>query len=318
MSSLRNSARQASDTDALRPAIYEWIHPAPDESFRWHRHDFPSPIACWNYHPEYELHLITHGEGRMMVGDHIGPFDSRQLVLVGPELPHAWFTPVAPGDVLHGRDVVLQFTGGWINGLVESCPELNGLTRLLAASASGIEFTGPTAHRLGKRLEEMGSLQGVARLTACLTLMGDLAQCPYRRLSLETGATRLSRPTMRRMSAIIEEMLAADPTTLRHETASRALGLSPSAFSRQFRAATGGTFMEFVHKLRIGHACELLARTDQPITEICMASGFTNLSNFNRTFLRMKACTPRDYRRHSREIGLRCAEGADHAAPYLS
>jgi hypothetical protein len=34
----------------------EVIPPDPNHSVRWHQHDYPSPVARWNYHPEYEIH----------------------------------------------------------------------------------------------------------------------------------------------------------------------------------------------------------------------------------------------------------------------
>jgi AraC-like DNA-binding protein len=42
---------------------FELIVTDPLASFRWHRHDYPSPLARWNYHPEYEIHLITESTG---------------------------------------------------------------------------------------------------------------------------------------------------------------------------------------------------------------------------------------------------------------
>lgn len=35
----------------------EVIPADPDHSVRWNEHDYPSPLARWNYHPEYEIHL---------------------------------------------------------------------------------------------------------------------------------------------------------------------------------------------------------------------------------------------------------------------
>ncbi len=283
------------------PAIYELIRPEPNESFRWHRHDFPSPLACWNRHPEYELHLIATGSGQAMVGDHVGAYQPRQLVLIGPNLPHAWVSHLQPGETVPGRDVVLQFTGEWIGGLMTLCAELSPLTALLEASANGVEFTGEIALRLGKALEAMGALTGMSRLAACIDLFAGLAAAPFRTLAINQQE-QMSGPQMRRMDAAIRCLLAAPPEALDSERARKLTGLSPAAFSRQFRAATGDTFTAFIQKLRVSHACQLLVSGRLPITDVAVQSGFANLSNFNRIFLRLRGMTPRDYRYRARRI----------------
>jgi mannose-6-phosphate isomerase-like protein (cupin superfamily) len=89
----------------------EIIPPDPNHSVRWHEHDYPSPIARWNYHPEYEIHLIRKGTGKFIVGDHVGTFEAGQVSLVGSGLPHDWVSDLAPGEVLEKRDAVIQFDG---------------------------------------------------------------------------------------------------------------------------------------------------------------------------------------------------------------
>ena len=94
---------------AARPPDFESIVTDPSQSFKWHQHDCPSNIARWNYHPEYEIHLITRSHGRQFVGDYIGEFGPGNLVLAGSNLPHNWISDLKPGEVIEGRDIVIQF-----------------------------------------------------------------------------------------------------------------------------------------------------------------------------------------------------------------
>ena len=73
--------------------------------------------------------------------------------------------------------------------------------------------------------------------------------------------------------------------------------LSVPAFSRFFKRSLGRTFTDYVNELRIGSACRALIETDKSVAEICYASGFENLSNFNRRFLALKKMSPREFRR---------------------
>ena len=69
--------------------------------------------------------------------------------------------------------------------------------------------------------------------------------------------------------------------------------LSPSGFSRSFKRHTGMALSQYVNRLRINLASQLLmSEGTMSITEVCFASGFTNLSNFNRQFLRQKGVPP--------------------------
>jgi len=61
----------------------------PSQSVRWHEHHYPSPLACWNYHPEYEIHLIRKGTGKFIVGDHIGTFEAGH-VSINQDLADQW------------------------------------------------------------------------------------------------------------------------------------------------------------------------------------------------------------------------------------
>jgi AraC-like DNA-binding protein len=77
------------------------------------------------------------------------------------------------------------------------------------------------------------------------------------------------------------------------------VGMTESSFSRYFRRATGNTFTDFVTRLRINKACQLLMESDRYITNVCYDVGFNNVANFNRRFLHVKGMTPKEFRRQS-------------------
>src|SRR6478752_10595013 len=142
----------------------EVIPPDPNHSVRWHEHDYPSPVARWNYHPEYEIHLIRKGTGKFIVGDHIGTFEAGQVSLVGSGLPHDWVSDLEPGEVLKNRDAIIQFDGKWVEQTASLVPELAELKPLLEQSARGVEFLGRSAASAAASIEAMGVSTGLDRL----------------------------------------------------------------------------------------------------------------------------------------------------------
>ncbi|MFF4648622.1 helix-turn-helix transcriptional regulator [Streptomyces sp. NPDC001380] len=76
----------------------------------------------------------------------------------------------------------------------------------------------------------------------------------------------------------------------------RAALMSPSHFSRQFRAAYGETPYTYLMTRRIERAMALLRRGDMTVTEVCMAVGCTSLGSFSSRFTEIVGESPSAYR----------------------
>lgn len=75
----------------------------------------------------------------------------------------------------------------------------------------------------------------------------------------------------------------------------RAALMSPSRFSRKFRAAYGETPYSYLMTRRIERAQALL-RAGMSVTETCMAVGCTSLGSFSSRFSEVVGRTPSQYR----------------------
>ncbi|MGA7817564.1 helix-turn-helix domain-containing protein, partial [Caballeronia sp.] len=103
---------------------------------------------------------------------------------------------------------------------------------------------------------------------------------------------------------------------LRETELAELAGQSASAFSRYFRRHTGVPFVQYVNRLRINLACQLLMSGELTITDICYQVGFNNLSNFNRQFLVLKDMSPSRWRAYQELNAASGTESPDaaHAA----
>lgn len=73
---------------------------------------------------------------------------------------------------------------------------------------------------------------------------------------------------------------------------------NPSYLSFRFKEVTGISFVEYVNSVRVKEAQKQLVKSGQPITEIAMQCGFSNLTHFGRVFKDIAGITPTAYRKN--------------------
>ena len=262
-------------------------------------HGFPTPLARWHFHDEYELHLITATSGKAFIGDWIGAFQPGHLVLCGPRLPHNWVSLDLPEGGVAERDLVIQFLHEPIAHAAEMIPELGEAMPLLERARHGVEFFGLSerghAHWLGVKHS-----RGTQRFAAFCEFLADLARCTDYRLLSNVQMQGEHNDTEQEQINVVVDRITGDVSQpfLAGDLAAE-LGMSESRFSRFFRRATGNSFTDFVNRVRVNRACQLLMETDRLVTHICYEVGFQNVANFNRRFRDIKGMTPSEFRRQA-------------------
>jgi AraC-like DNA-binding protein len=255
----------------------------------------------FHYHPECELTLIAGSTGQRYVGDHIGRFAEGDLVLMGPNLPHMYINDQKFQGRAHSR--VLQFLPDCLGADFLQCGEAKSIRALLERSRVGLLFQGKTRDKVADALAELQALDGVQRLISFLHILGLLARAKeFRPLASPAYSPSLALYQGERINRACELISKKFRDNVTQGEAARAAHMSRPSFSRFFRRATNKTFRAFLNEVRIGHASRALLETDQTVAEICYDSGFANLSNFNRQFLRLRRVAPREYRRKIRQL----------------
>jgi AraC-like DNA-binding protein len=107
------------------------------------------------------------------------------------------------------------------------------------------------------------------------------------------GLKRLKAPL-----AFIEANFARDISL--NEVA-RIACMSPAHFCRFFKKVTGKTLTEYILRIRIDKAKEMLLRNNLSVSQIGFEVGFENPSYFHRIFRRFTRLTPREFLKTARK-----------------
>lgn len=259
----------------------------------------------WHYHPELELTLIVRGRGLRFVGDSIEDFCEQDLCLLGSNTPHTWYSEPVKKHAVHA--LVIQFAPELFDDRFFQLPEWAALQNLFQRARRGLRIVGKTRKTVAAQFLEMarapqGTWQNLMQLQSMLGTLSESSDC--RPLAASQFEASLGREPDRKLNTVcsfVNDNLSELPS---QENVAKLVRLSPPAFSRFFKRCVGKTYAEYVNELRVSRACQALLETDDSIIQIAYSSGFNNLSNFNRRFLRLKKMTPRQYRAH-RRIAMR-------------
>lgn len=277
----------------------EVVQIRPGESFATRSHGYPYHTVRWHFHPEFEIHQVVATRGRYFVGDFIGEFETGNLVLTGPNLPHNWISDVPPGQSIPLRCRIIQFGEEVIAGAIAAFPEFGAIGPLLESSRRGVLFSPETSAGVWPPMEELMTAQGVRRIELFMMVLGELSRERHARML--ASASYLPDPSGY-MSAGINQALAFIRENLTGQfnegDLAKIAGQSAGAFCRSFRRHTGMSLLQYVRRLRINLACQILMSDEAAqISDICFEVGFNNLSNFNRQFLVEKGMSPSQFRR---------------------
>jgi len=276
---------------------FEIVHPDEGSSFRLLHQKTIAEKHAWqyHYHPEYELVCVLSGSGTRHVGNHFSSYDNGDLVLIGPNLPHAGFGLNAHG---HHEEIVIQIKEEVFNQSLLSIPEMSAMRQLLERGKYGVSFSGETREKATRKLVRLLKHSPFDRFIELMALMQFLAtSAEYHLLNLPQDFLPLTvQKHHERLKSIFNYVEKHFDEDIEIKKVAEIAHLTVPAFCNYFKKVMNITFTDFMNQYRIQQACTLLQQ-EKSISDACFESGFNNVTYFNKVFKTIMKKTPSEFRK---------------------
>lgn len=259
----------------------------------------------WHSHRVFELLFVLEG------GTAYEFADRRSI-----ELPGGHFLAVPPRTVHRGlHNVRMPAT---ICGIVFN-PDLKGACRQTPFTPADLAWVTAQFRQNALAVRPLG--RELQRIIAGLgQQIRAFAQSPNdavarTRLRLSTCAaileaarqlTQVNRADSKQIAdAVVAHMRTRLHEPLRVEELADHVGYGRARLFQLFKAATGMTPNDYLQRLRVKSARELLTTTAQPVTDIAQSLGFSTSQYFSNVFRKYTGATPTEYRAQPRPARAR-------------
>ena len=250
-----------------------------------------------HWHSYFEITCVQKGRGKYFVNGQEYTMDKGDIIIFNNVEPHGW--TLLDGDMellvmIFSPEFVAEklsfFDSGYLKPFVERGSNFK----------NRIGSEEPLSHEIRKGIREIYrewrdkkdgyDLMIKANILRILTML--IRACQGESKSEEM--LKEKKNAMKRLERALEYIDKHFCDKISLEEAAGAAFMSPSYFSTYFRKVTDISFSEYVTRLRIAHARELLKTTDRSVTDVAMECGFNNTSNFYRLYKRHTGHSPRE------------------------
>lgn len=265
--------------------------------------EFDFPI---HYHEEFELNFIQNAKGaKRVIGDHIEEISDLELVLIGPNLHHGWFTHRSKSKIM--KEITIQFHRDLFDEKFLHRNQMTLIKTMFEKSLRGISFSRKTSTAIMPRLIGLPQKQGFESVLELMSILHDLSAAKDQKIlsNISFSNKEALLYNSRRVEKVMQYINNNFDTNITLSDAAKIAGMTEVSLSRFFKLRTGKTFVDTLNEVRLGNASRMLIDTTQSIAEVAYKCGFNNMSNFNRLFKKKKVCTPKEFRETYNSSGTR-------------
>lgn len=240
-----------------------------------------SSFPAYHSHNVYEIYILVSGIRNMFIGNDLYTVEAGDATLLKPYIPHRSYgkTPY--------KGICIEFSEKY---LTENYTHSEQIKIKQCFSVPIISVKTDSLELLWNGACDIttGNLEKKKYLLMLIQML-------FNRMSVTTPELKRSfdsdlSPIGTYMQEHYKDIKSLDELTER-------FGISKSYICRLFKKQTGMTIIEYINRLKIQYAYQLLQETDIPINEISVQSGFKTVIYFNRIFKKIVGDTPKNARK---------------------
>lgn len=248
----------------------------------------------------WELSYIITGSGARIIGDVVENFSQGEVILIPPNLPHCWsFDEKVHDSSGKIENITITIENHFFDHCKELFPELFESITNIQSNNNAISFTEEILEKIQIIMTEMSRQDSIEKLSSFIKLIGLLSNSKEMKV---VGKPLRDNKKEKKMQEIQLFVLSNFQRNFSLEEVSKAVGMQKSSFCVFFKKMTGKSFFTYLAEFRIESSCEMLIKTKLSVAEICIATGFSDIPYFNRSFKKIKKLTPTQFRKKSKEI----------------
>ncbi len=249
----------------------------------------------FHQHEEIQLSYIAKGEGTLVLGDSVNKYNQGDIIIIGSNIPHVFRSDF----VEHQKSLMISIfvNISSLNTSFFELDEFESLQSFFSLITYGLKVQS-NQEQLKEQFLKLKMADKLERLIIFFKILKTVSLSKYVQLSSFVYPKNYSNSEGKRMSTILEYSMRNYDQSISLKQIANLANLTPNAFCKYFKSRTNKTYIQFLTEIRIEHACKLLSKSQElSVLDIAIASGFTNISNFNRKFKTLKKQTPTQYKK---------------------
>ena len=276
----------------------------------FHENDFPLHMHS---HSFYEINVVTAGEGIHYLGENSFPVKTGDAFVIPPDFKHGYeetkkltvFHIALSGEFFEKYSPLLKETYGF-SLLFQIEPNLraeNNFKLFPSIPQNDFVYQLYEMNQLSEisLMAESGTLHEMNKHFKILNLIADLAKImTANELKTSKNNVFIDTPSILKAITFIEQNYNGSFTI---NDLCKIANMSRSSLLKQFSILCKCSPANYLVRIRIEKACELLRITNHSIARIAQDCGFYDSSHFTKSFSQLMKELPKDYRnRYKHEL----------------